>query len=210
VVAAGSGQAGLEFVDTAEFELVVVAAQMSGLDGPEVVDRIRCLGRLRIRRVPILAIVEDVGREARATLGDAGFDGVLARPVDDESLDREIVRHFREPAPDFVPDRALAFLRGDEGRLRAVLTEFVEDAPVRMTVMRGALGTRDAPALGLSAHSLEDTAHQLAMPRIRDLSHRIAAHSRRGELNEAARLVRELEDAVRRCRSAARSVIGAA
>jgi hypothetical protein len=54
---------------------------------------------------------------------------------------------------------------------------------------------------------MEGAAVSLAMPRLRDISHRIAVHGKRGELTEAAELVHELEAAVGSGTDAARRAV---
>jgi CheY-like chemotaxis protein len=210
VIAVESSADGLDFVDTVEFDLVLVSSGVPRLSGAGVAREIREYGRRRISRVPILAIVAVDTSETRAPLVEAGFDGFLVRPVDASAFRAELRRHIGAPLPDFVPDRALDFVRGDEGKLRTELTDFVERAPARLELMRGALGAHDAPALDETAHSLEHEAHRLALLRIRDLSHQLAALSRRGDLEEAGRILRELDDAVAQGQSAVRRQIGAA
>jgi hypothetical protein len=48
------------------------------------------------------------------------------------------------------------------------------------------------------------------MPRLRDIAHRIAIHGRRGELEEAAALVAELDQAVGSSTAAVRRAIDVA
>jgi hypothetical protein len=50
----------------------------------------------------------------------------------------------------------------------------------------------------------------LAMPRLRDIAHRIAVLGKRGELAQAATLVRELDEAVGSGTSAVKDLISAA
>jgi hypothetical protein len=48
------------------------------------------------------------------------------------------------------------------------------------------------------------------MPRLRDITHRIAVHSKRGELEEAAALVAELDEAIGSGTAAVRRAIDVA
>jgi HPt (histidine-containing phosphotransfer) domain-containing protein len=47
-----------------------------------------------------------------------------------------------------------------------------------------------------TAHTLEGTAVRLALPRLRDIAHRIAMLSQRGDLERASELMDELDEAV--------------
>ena len=70
-----------------------------------------------------------------------------------------------------------------------------------------ALDAKDAADLERSAHTMEGAAVSLAMPRLRDIAHRMALLSSRGALDEAAELIVELDDAVRGGTSAVRDAV---
>jgi HPt (histidine-containing phosphotransfer) domain-containing protein len=87
---------------------------------------------------------------------------------------------------------------------------FIEQTPERLDAIRRALDVGDAPGLERTAQTMEGTAVSLAMPRLRDISHRIAIHGQRGEIAEAAALVKELDEAVGSGTAAVRDAIDAA
>jgi HPt (histidine-containing phosphotransfer) domain-containing protein len=87
---------------------------------------------------------------------------------------------------------------------------FLEQTPERLEAIHRALDTSDTEGLERTAHAMEDAAVTLAMPRLRDIAHRIAVLSRRGELTQAADLVRELDEVVGSGTSAVRDLISVA
>jgi CheY-like chemotaxis protein len=207
VVTIDSAIEAVEFVDAAEFALVVISTALETARGVELVRRLRALEALRSRRVPIFAITEPGRPLARAAYLSAGADESLDAPLRGEVLDDALARHVRAPDEHFVPKLALEAAAGEPERLRTTLRRFETEAPARLASMRGALQDADAASLGVSAEALEDFAHRVAMRRVRDLCHRIAAHARRGEVEEAGRLIQELHEAVDRGTAAARRSI---
>jgi HPt (histidine-containing phosphotransfer) domain-containing protein len=101
-------------------------------------------------------------------------------------------------------------VEGDENLLHAVVRLFIEQTPERLAVIRRALDAGDTPTLERIAQKVEGSAVGLAMPRLRDIAHRIAVHSQRGELREAAALVKDLDEAVGSGTAAMRDAIDAA
>ena len=92
--------------------------------------------------------------------------------------------------------RALDLAQGDESLLDTIVQTFLEQTPERLSAIQTALDARDAPGLERTAHSLEGSAVRLALPRLRHIAHRIALLSSRGELERAAELLAQLEEAV--------------
>ncbi len=87
---------------------------------------------------------------------------------------------------------------------------FLEKTPERLEAIRRALDVGDVHSLERTAETMEGSAVSLAMPRVRDLAHRIALLSRRGDLERAASLMADLDEAVGSGTSAVRSAIDAA
>ena len=110
----------------------------------------------------------------------------------------------------FELTRALEFVEGDEGVLESIVKLFLEQTPERLEAIHSALDAKDAADLERGAHTMEDAAVSLAMPRLRDIAHRMALLSSRGALDEAAELIVELDDAVRGGTSAVRDAVDVA
>ena len=80
--------------DGLPFDLALIDLRMPGLDGREVTRRIRKLeAELRApARLRMLAVSASIGREGPALVGEAGFDGILAKPLRFEQLASEFAR----------------------------------------------------------------------------------------------------------------------
>jgi HPt (histidine-containing phosphotransfer) domain-containing protein len=137
------------------------------------------------------------------------MDDYISKPIDPDKLESAILR-WTGKLPDFEHSRALDLAQGDETLLESVAKLFLEQTPERLDAIHRALDAHDAEGLEMTAHAMEDAAVTLAMPRLRDIAHRIAVLSKRGELTQAARLVKDLDEVVGTGTTAVRDVISAA
>lgn len=210
VTFASDGVEAIELFEESYFDFILLDLQMPRMDGFEAAARIRELESGRIRRVPIIAITSLVTAEDRDRCLAAGMDEHVTKPIDPSVLDAAIdIRFLREP-PDFELSRALERASGDEDVLGSVLELFLEQTPARLAAIQRALEAGDAETLEEAAHTIEGSAHDLAMPRLRDIAHRIAVLSAQGDFEAAAALTGELEAAFGRGTSAARQAFESA
>ena len=119
---AQDGSSALVFLETHEVDLILLDLHMPGLNGFQVLERLRELGILRCTSV---IIVSGMDFETHAVLGiEMGADDYLARPIDlsllrarvNAALERQRLRE-RELAQYFTPGLARYLMRHPE-RLR--------------------------------------------------------------------------------------------
>jgi PAS domain S-box-containing protein len=206
VTVADNGEQAVELVKRADFDLVLMDIQMPGMDGFEATAAIRARESEHERRLPIIAVTAHAMEGDRQLCLDAGMDDYVSKPIDPEELEAAIMR-WTGDIPVFEPSRALDLASGDESVLESIVQLFLEQTPARMEAIRRALDAGDAPGLQRSADTLEGAAVRLAMPRLRDIAHRVAALSGKGELDQAGALMAELEDAVGTGTSAVRGAM---
>ena len=209
VTIADNGREAVDLVKRSQFDVVLMDVQMPELDGFEATALIRAMEAGTARRLPIISVTAHAMEGDRQRCLDAGMDDYVSKPLDPERLDAAIVR-WTGKLPDFEHSRALDLAAGDRGVLEQIVKLFIDKAPERLDAIHRALDGRDAASLARTAHMLEDSAVSLAMPRIRDIAHRIAVLGKRGELAQAAQLITDLDEAVSSGRSAVRDLIGAA
>ncbi len=203
VVVASNGQEAVDLVKAGDFDLILMDLQMPVMDGFEATAAIREWELDRDRRMPIVAVTAHAMEGDRQRCLDAGMDDYVSKPIDPDELEAAIAR-WTGDTPVFEPQRALALARGDESVLDSIVQLFLEQTPERLDEIHRALDARDAPELERTAHTLEGAAVRLALPRLRDVAHRIAVLSSKGELDRAAQLMAELDDAVGKGTSAVR------
>lgn len=82
---AEDGEAGLRAVDAGEFLIVLVDLRMPGMDGMEVIRRIRARPDAKAR-LPIIVVTADTAVDLRDRCLAAGADDVLFKPVAMDAL----------------------------------------------------------------------------------------------------------------------------
>jgi len=73
-------------------------------------------------------------------------------------------------------------MMGDEDLARLVVTTFIEDVSLQLAALRQALGSSNAPALQMGAHSIKGAAANVGEPSLRTIAARLE------KLGEALRL----------------------
>ena len=206
VSVADNGQQAVELVKRGDFDLVLMDVQMPKMDGFEATGVIREWEADAGKRLPIIAVTAHAMEGDRQRCLDAGMDDYVSKPIDPDELEAAIARWTGDPA-DFVPARALDLAEGDESVLESIVELFLEQTPERLAAIHRALDAGDALGMEQTAHTLEGAAVRLAMPRLRDVAHRIAVLSSRGELEQAAELMAVLEEAVGKGTAAVRGAM---
>lgn len=82
---AGDGNEALEALNLEPYDIVLMDIHMPGLDGAEAFKRLRNSGSLN-RVVPVIALTADSMRGDREKFLAKGFDGYVAKPIDERSL----------------------------------------------------------------------------------------------------------------------------
>ncbi len=92
VTIANNGQEGLERGLSDSFDLVLMDKQMPIMSGLEAVKNLRALSFAR----PIYALTADVMKGQEHEMMDAGCDGVLGKPIDQQALIAVLKEHLRQ------------------------------------------------------------------------------------------------------------------
>jgi CheY-like chemotaxis protein len=92
VVVARNGQEGLEVIKNTPPDLVLSDIKMPGMDGFELLDEIRALGRGVGGRVPVIAMTTFVMPGERASILNAGFQACLPKPFTPDRLLETILK----------------------------------------------------------------------------------------------------------------------
>jgi len=88
VLHAADGKRALELTQVCDVDLVIMAARLPQMDGPELVRALRT-GAGAVAKTPIITLIDGDADEARACLL-AGADQILRRPVTVSSVARAI------------------------------------------------------------------------------------------------------------------------
>ncbi len=197
VTIADNGVDAVRIFERGLFDFVLMDLQMPDMDGLEATRRIRELEDDRLERVAIIALTAHAKKGDRERCLRAGMDEYVAKPVDGERLEDAIRRCVLDKPRDFEPARALEIMSGDEARLTSLAKSFMERAPAQLDVIRTGLEQQDPGVVRTTARELEASAHALAMPKLRDVAHRVAVLASQGRREEIAALLTELDAAYR-------------
>ncbi|MEQ1855235.1 MAG: response regulator [Longimicrobiales bacterium] len=209
VTIADNGREAVDLVRRSDFHVVLMDVQMPEVDGFEATAMIRAMESTTTKRLPIIAVTAHAMEGDRQRCLDAGMDDYVSKPMDPEKLEAALQR-WTGRLPDFEHARALDLAQGNENVLESIVQLFLERTPERLAAIHRALDAHDAAGVERGAHQVEDSAVNLAMPRLRDIAHRIAELGKRGDLAQAAQLITDLDEAVGSGTTAVRDIIGAA
>lgn len=197
-----TGVAALRAFERSRFSAALVDWHLPGMDGLDVIRRLRILERLHGRhRTPVVSLT------ARSTPLDieaclmAGADEHLAKPAGLTELARVLQRWTEETEarPDadngptqpvngsnqIVDEAALGRLLvdiGDVNAFRSVVRSYLDQLPIRLAALTAALG-QDTSAVAGAAHSLKGTSALLGASRLAEKMAAMESKARRGHAN---------------------------
>ena len=216
-----NGNAVLQQLSQADFDLVLMDIQMPGIDGFEVTRRIRQGAEgVRDPRVPIVALTAHALKSDREQCLAVGMDDYLAKPVQPRELaavlDRWLDGRTPPPRPESAPavsvpaagsgltDRAALrdmIAGGSEEILNEILVTFFADAESGIARIEEACEKQDAALLRREAHTLKGAAGIVGAMALRETAYRLERAGADQTLEDAAALLDRLRreyDRVRR------------
>ncbi|MCS7166984.1 MAG: response regulator [Gemmatales bacterium] len=216
VTVAENGPQALQRFAQEHFDLILMDIQMPGMDGYEVMRRIRAMEQHRGGHVPILAITARAMRDDQRKCQEAGADGYLAKPIRAAELAREMERVLQlaatanlapeaQPSPEQASqassqepkvhwDEALSATRGDWGLLRQVVEAFLGEAPRLLEQGQVALVQRDAATLKRVAHTLAGNLRLLGVPSLAEVARKVQDAAQQQNWSQAEVALGQLRD----------------
>ena len=155
VTVVGDGKAAVETLEGGTFDLVLMDVQMPEMDGFEAVAAIRAREAHSGGHVPVIALTAHAMKGDRERCLANGFDGYLAKPVQEAELRAAIglatSEHAGGPEPeDTAPSAPPVFITGliarcghDEGFARELAESFLEAAPPSFAALTEAQAAGD-------------------------------------------------------------------
>jgi len=211
VEVAATGMEALAALERQHFDLVLMDVQMPELGGFEATARIRDREKATGGHMPIIAMTAHALKGTRERCLEAGMDSYVGKPIDLAGLQQAIHEIIPSKATKQVAvangvsrrevfDRRVALDRvgGDMLLLQELVELFVQDFPRLMQGIREALARKDTAKLGLTAHSLSGSLANLGALAAVDVSQRLEAMARAGDLTEAEAIYSALEEQLRR------------
>jgi len=216
--AASSGAEALEALGSSLYDLVLMDVQMPEMDGLEATRQIRSRDSTILDPgVPIIAMTAHAMSGDRERCLEAGMNDYITKPVSPRELydvlDRWLPRDPEAPEDTTPPEPAKEAL-GDgtepeppvydrEGTLRRLLDDeelvglvvktFLEDTPVQIEALRGALEKGDGPVAERLAHTIKGASANVGGERLRRVAFEMEKAAGDGRLSEARDRMAELE-----------------
>ncbi len=207
VETASSGVEALEKLshNPGRFGAVLMDVQMPGLDGYETTTAIRT--RPELSGLPVIAMTANALPSDRERCLAAGMNDHIAKPLDIERLltviglkSRRTVR-ADQPAP--ASDRELDLARaleitGDADLLRNILAGFIKTFAATEEEIRAAVAGGDMATLARIAHTLQGVTANLGVKGLSGAAASLQTAARQNDQAQAAALVPEVSDRLKR------------
>jgi PAS domain S-box-containing protein len=185
VTVAGSGKEAIAALDARPFDVVFMDMQMPEMDGMQATALIRQREAGKGKRIPIIAMTAYAGDGVRDQCREAGMDGYVGKPIQDDELLKAISevlpsvfsdqKHKANegPASNAPPTQAtnappskaanslvdwefaLERVGGNEQILHELVTVFRQDSAALLEEAANALQQKDGPTLHRAAHTLK-------------------------------------------------------
>ena len=189
------GEAVLEAIETARYDVIFMDVNMPALNGLEATQMIRAMEGSD-HRTPIIGLTADATAEARRQCEEAGMDAVTFKPVspaairtvlarvlpqeamegDEEAGAGNVITHpqLQNPRAPVIETEKLAELETicPEDLLERLKAEFVEDAETLLEEIREAVTARDLRAFRDTAHAIRSMAANMGAARLLGLCNR--------------------------------------
>ncbi|MDB5306442.1 MAG: Histidine kinase [Gemmataceae bacterium] len=160
-----NGQEALGALERSPFDLVLMDEHMPIMGGFEAVARIREREKVTGRRLPIVALTANAMKGDRERCLEAGMDGYVGKPIQEEALFAAIAIAVSGPGRAEADvegmgagSTAVDPLEADNAFRRGLAGMFLEDCPKSLSEIRAAVADRDGRALKFAAHTLKGSA----------------------------------------------------
>jgi len=91
---AKSGQECLKFLETEQYDLILMDYMMPGMDGADTLQAIRCRKGEYFEKVPVLALTADAVSGAQERFLQFGFADYISKPIDVKKLDEKLKKYL--------------------------------------------------------------------------------------------------------------------
>jgi CheY-like chemotaxis protein len=206
VTEARNGREALRALAEDHFDVVLLDDEMPEMSGSEVVRAIRESEHKEGERQIVLALTGNTTNEDQQRLLAAGMDGFLGKPLRGEELRQKLaeVSHGRLTAPESAataitqPAKAdlLKRVGGNARLLQQIVRTFRKDSLKKLAQMKRALARRDGIALATAAHALKGSASLFGSDKATQGAQRLQEMGRKGDLGQAAAVLRGLQEAI--------------
>ncbi|HKV09691.1 MAG TPA: response regulator, partial [Thermoanaerobaculia bacterium] len=197
------GHEALAALEREAFDVVLMDAEMPGMDGFQATAAIRAREASTGAHVPIVAMTAHASPGDRERCLAAGMDDYVAKPIRPVDLIERVASWAaprEEPQPARARPESLATAGGaDPVKHKELAGLFVIDAARIAIEIRDAIARRDGGALERAAHRLRGTAGYFAAQHTFELARRLEALGKAGDFSaDTERTCQELSEELAR------------
>ncbi len=205
-----SGAEALNILQQETFDLVLMDVQMPEMDGLETTRRLRRMEAAKGGRTPVIGLTAHVMRGDREKCLEAGMDDYVPKPIRPEILFAAIERVAGSTSQPAVQDpggvidisESLAAVHGDKPFLMELAGQLIKDIPWQLGEISAALAEQDPRKLERIAHSLKSVLGIFGARQAVVLTQQLESLAEKGELQQAAPLVKDLVEELGRVKEA--------
>jgi len=187
---AQSGQEALQLLKKTAYDAVIMDQRMPGMDGTEVLRRLRGMPDHPNEKTPVICMTADAIIGARERYTAEGFTDYLPKPVSSETLERMLLKYLpkekvtkvrqaetdiTETMPESIPEdryrplqeagmnagTGLAYCQQDAAFYESLLKEYARSAPEKSRNMQQYFESRDWKQYGIQVHALKSTSRMI-------------------------------------------------
>lgn len=176
--AAANGLAAWKALQSEDFNLVIIDLQMPGMDGHEVINKLRASRRNSNRKIPIVVLAGNDTPSIRKQMRQVGINDFLTKPFDPKALYKVITKYLSvSPAQqtkmyvDGIDQRRLQQLySNDYEHLNEMFQIFLRNTPVAIQAMDKAMRAKDWRALEREVHKVKPTFAMVGLQKITQMA----------------------------------------
>lgn len=192
-----SGEKAIAVFMQEDFDLIFLDHMMPGMDGVEVLKRLRKIEEEKNKKTVIIAFTANAVSGARTMFLEQGFDEFISKPIEKTELDRVLKRvlpsdaiKYQEVRPTSEIDNTnesddwlkksesagintklgLSYCQGDEDFYEEILASFVSDAEQKKENMKKYSADEDWKNYRILAHSVKSTAKTIGAEELSDMA----------------------------------------
>ncbi|MCR4797238.1 MAG: response regulator [Lachnospiraceae bacterium] len=176
VDSANSGEAGLAMLEEVKYDMVFIDQRMPGMNGMEVLKRLRALEDNPNAKVPCIALTADAIVGARERYLSAGFDDYLTKPFTMDQLFKQLANHL--PPEKIVMDEKGKLIDveygkincGDDATYELVRSKFFDTLDEKADEIEHFFEERDWENYGIKVHALKTSARLVGCKELSEMA----------------------------------------
>ncbi|MCP5467681.1 MAG: response regulator [Deltaproteobacteria bacterium] len=204
IVIANNGHEVLDLLKKDKFDLILMDIQMPEMSGMEATQAIRQEEQETGKHIPIIAVTAHAMKGDREKCLDAGMDDYISKPVNPRQL-YDVIKNFNQgnakqsatQTQSYDHASVMERVGGDETLMREIVQIFVEESPLLLHEIEGAIHEKDSHKLERSAHSLKGSVSNFSAKKAYDAAYQLEKIGHEGDIETAEEIYKNLEKEIK-------------